>query len=503
MINGVLRKNWKFDGFVVSDCDAISDGATSAYIARNFNGTAQRLLQVQAQQALRGGTDLNCGSLYGEQTAGAVQAGLLSEADLDVSLERVYTKAFQLGILDAASQTAGHKNPNPYSRLGADAVDAPASRALAMEGALQGQVLLKNDDRRLPLDAGRVRKLALIGPHANGSTVFLGGGNYHGFNELVDEYTPLLRARAKLDPGTDIVYEQGCDLSNTSKAGFAAATAAAADADTVIIFLGTDGTIENEGHDRDNIELPGVQADLALAVADAASAPVVVVLVNGGTLAIRELKESPKVGAILEAFLPGQFGAEAVLDLLLGASSPSGLLPVTVYDTDFTSRRPITNLALREAGGVTYRYYEGVPLWPFGFGMSYADFYFRGDPAAILHTTVAEAENTPLCFGVTVSNAATASFTADVVVLGFISSDHADAPANSKLCDFSREAAVSPGTTRDVKVCANGLHSALLLVDANGSQRVQPGNYTITVGVKGGVGGAGAGAVVGTVIIEP
>ena len=72
-----------------------------------------------------------------------------------------------------------------------------------------------------------------------------------------------------------------------------------------------------------------------------------------------------------------------------------------------------------------------------------------------------------------------------------------------KLCDFSREAAVSPGTTRDVKVCANGLHSALLLVDANGSQRVQPGNYTITVGVKGGVGGAGAGAVVGTVIIEP
>ena len=96
MINGKLRGEWKFDGFVVSDCDALSDGASHDYIVKHFNGS----LQVQAQQALRGGTDLNCGALYGEQNAGAVRSGLLKESELDTALERIFTKSFQLGIPD-------------------------------------------------------------------------------------------------------------------------------------------------------------------------------------------------------------------------------------------------------------------------------------------------------------------------------------------------------------------------------------------------------------------
>lgn len=95
MINGKMRGEWGFDGFVVSDCDALSDGASIHYITKNFNGS----LLVQAQQALRGGTDLNCGALYGEQNAAAVRAGLLDEKDLDVSLIRIYTKTIQLGEL--------------------------------------------------------------------------------------------------------------------------------------------------------------------------------------------------------------------------------------------------------------------------------------------------------------------------------------------------------------------------------------------------------------------
>ena len=103
--------------------------------------------------------------------------------------------------------------------------------------------------------------------------------------------------------------------------------------------------------------------------------------------------------------------------MLAGQASFSGLLPVTVYDEDFTQRRPITNLNLRDAGGVTYRYFEGQPLYRFGHGLSYASFEFRGDGAARLHTTVAAAESRPLCFNVSVSNDAEGGVSSDVVVL--------------------------------------------------------------------------------------
>ena len=393
--------------------------------------------------------------------------------------------------------------------------------------SLQGLVLLKNDEQTLPLATSgdkAVRKIALIGPHANGSLIFLGGPNYHGDDTLVYDYTPVLRAKLHL-PKAQVVYVPGCvdGVACSNASGFAAAAAAAADADAVVLFLGLDQTIENEGHDRDSLALPGQQQQLALAVAAASSKPVSVVLVNGGPLAIGPLKASKRVGAIVEAFMPGQFGAEAILRVLTGAASPSGLLPVTVYDADFVERRPITDLDLRGAGGVTYRYFDGAPLWPFGFGLSYAAFAFTGDAAATLHTTVATAlTGAPLCFAVAVSNtvhaagAATASSTtgttgtsgagaaptgvaSDVVVLGFVQSSHPDAPRNGKLCDFAREAAVQPGETRAVNLCVGA--NALPLIDDAGKSRVLPGEYTVRAGVAGGVGGAGAGAVVGTIVV--
>ena len=110
-----------------------------------------------------------------------------------------------------------------------------------------------------------MKKLALIGPHANGSVIFLGGPNYHGDNDLVSSNTPLLRAQAKL-PGATVTYTEGCTVKCSSSSGFAAATAAAKEADTVVLFLGLDDTIENEGHDRVSLELPGQQMDLATAL---------------------------------------------------------------------------------------------------------------------------------------------------------------------------------------------------------------------------------------------
>ena len=159
----------------------------------------------------------------------------------------------------------------------------------------------------------------------------------------MSQYTPLLRAQAWL-PHAHILYEQGCTVSGNETSDIDKAVSVAARADAVLLFLGLDHTIEDEGIDRTSLELPGVQAQLALRVANASKAPVVVVLVNGGPLAIRELKQSNKVGAILEAFFPGQYAAEALMQLLLGHASPSALLPITVYDADFVQARSITNL---------------------------------------------------------------------------------------------------------------------------------------------------------------
>merc|ERR1711971_538893 len=114
--------------------------------------------------------------------------GLLREEELDIALERIYTKTFQLGIVDGKNPD----NPNPFTKLGSDNVDTPSHRELALDAALQSIVLLKNEQKKLPLSGRGMRNLALIGPHTNGSSIWLGGPNYYGRNTIVEEYTALL-----------------------------------------------------------------------------------------------------------------------------------------------------------------------------------------------------------------------------------------------------------------------------------------------------------------------
>jgi beta-D-xylosidase 4 len=207
----------------------------------------------------------------------------------------------------------------------------------------------------LPLSQQGLKTIALIGPHANGTTALLGGQNYRGENLLIHSNTPLQRFRAHLQPqGVDVRYAEGCEVLGNDTSKIAAAVQQAKSADIVLLFLGTNGSIENEGIDRQSLELTGKQSQLATAVADAAAKPVIAILFNGGPLAIRELKDNPKVGGIVESFFPGQFGAEALFQLLFGQVSFSGALPVTIYDKDFISRRSIMDHDLRNNGGVTY-----------------------------------------------------------------------------------------------------------------------------------------------------
>jgi beta-glucosidase-like glycosyl hydrolase len=202
---------------VVSDCDAISDTATHDYILKRFNGS----LQLQAQQAIRGGTDVNCGALYGEQNAAAVRSGLLQEAELDVALERLYVKSFQLGIPDITSSHGGPGVPsaNPYTRMGPEVVDTPVHRQLALEGALQGQVLLKNQGgSHLPLK----KSSCVVPPRcSSGHQLVLGGWSWcpelKSWTTQDQEARADRPARQRLDhlPGRCVAPDcnSGCQLA--------------------------------------------------------------------------------------------------------------------------------------------------------------------------------------------------------------------------------------------------------------------------------------------------
>jgi len=361
----LLREKWGFDGFVTSDCDALSDGAFNKYADKYFNGS--RLQQTRI--GVQAGTDIDCGGLYGEQVVEAVESGILPVSDVDKALSRVYEKSFKLGLLDRDVS---------YTKLGPESVDTPSHRRLALEAARQGIVLLKNEKGALPLSLEELTaggKVAMIGPHANASVDLLGNTGYRGENTYIDTHTPLSILGGRI--GADrIEHVRGCDIATNDTSGIATAVSAASEATVSLIFLGIDGTIEDEAKDREHISLPGVQEQLLQAVAKV-SAKTILVLVNGGAVSVGWAKEDDSVSGILEAWYPGMLGAEAITDVLLGDVSPSGRLPVTIYKSSFVASRRLEDMDLRSREGVTYRYFTGEPLWPFGFGLSYTTFSYE------------------------------------------------------------------------------------------------------------------------------
>lgn len=164
---------------------------------------------------------------------------------------------------------------------------------------------------------------------------------------------------------------KGVDINSQDTSDVAAAIAAAQQADIVILALGIDKSVEYEGADRVNITLPGLQEWFALKILSL-SKPTVLVLTNGGAVAIDRLVSGP--AAIVEAFNPSTQGARALADLLFGRANRWGKLPITLYPADYVSQVSLTDFSMSTSPGRTYRYYTGTPLWPFGYGLSLSTF---------------------------------------------------------------------------------------------------------------------------------
>jgi len=366
LLTDLLRKQWGFDGYIVSDCGAIGDISGSHHYVNTQ--------EEAAADAVKAGCDLDCGGEYNALVR-AVQQGLLTEKDVDNALYHTLWTRFKLGLFDPPEK-------NPYSKIGIDQNDTPENRQLALQIARQSLVLLKNDGI-LPLNRAKLKRIAVIGPNADSVSVLQ--GNYNGSASHPIKILNGIRELAGTN--IEVTYAQGCPITTEAGRGRgfgrgpatparplpelqAEAMSNALAADLVIYVGGITPAQEGEQHDRTTIELPQVQEDLVHALFGTGKP---VIMVNGSGSAIALPWEAEKLPAILQAWYPGEEGGHAVGEVLFGDVNPSGHLPLTFYraTTDLPS---FTDYSMTNR---TYRYFEGAPLFAFGHGLSYTTFDFK------------------------------------------------------------------------------------------------------------------------------
>lgn len=368
LLQDILRKKWDFDGYVVSDCWAIKDFHEKHKVTSNA--------VESVALAVNTGCHLNCGNLYGHCVA-AVHEGLLSEEKIDDAVEHLYVTRMKLGIL------GNHGAPEipEYVNIPYDVIDCKKHKDLNLKIAQDGIVMLKNNGT-LPLNPASIKSIGVIGPNANSRAALV--GNYEG---TASEYITVLEGiTEKADKyNLRVYYSEGCHLykEKTSVLSMAdnrksEAISVAKRSDVIILCMGLDASIEGEegdtgnefsSGDKNSLNLPGRQQRILKKVkAAAGEKPIILVNLAGSALAVTWADEN--VGAILHGFYPGAQGGRAIADIIFGAVSPSGKLPVTFYKGD-DDLPDFTDYNMENR---TYKYYKGEPLYPFGFGLGYSKF---------------------------------------------------------------------------------------------------------------------------------
>ncbi|HET8782267.1 MAG TPA: glycoside hydrolase family 3 N-terminal domain-containing protein [Pyrinomonadaceae bacterium] len=383
-LNQVLRREWNFRGFVVSDWGSV--GEMMAHGVANDLGTA-------ARKGFLAGVDMDMESnAYFQHLAAAVKARQVPQSAVDEAVRRILRVKFALGLFE-----------KPYVDEKTAITTLPtANVAVAREAAEKTFVLLKNEGPVLPIRAG-VRTVALIGPLADSQADMLGTWSAQGKREDVVTLRAALEARAKRD-GFRLLYAKGTEIRGTSDAGFAEAADAAAQADVVLLALGEDASwMTGEGASRAFIDLPGNQQQLLERVA-AAGKPTALVLFSGRPLALTQ--PASRVNAILEAWSPGVQAGPALERVLFGEAAPTGRLTVTfprslgqvpIYHSVLNTGRPPIGLDLTRPptnGGEKYRSRyvdeQNTPLYPFGFGLTYTSFEYSATQVNVQQINAAD-----------------------------------------------------------------------------------------------------------------
>ena len=359
LLTDTLRGEWGFNGFVVSDYRSVKQLI--------YHGFAKD----EPHAAILGstaGVDMEMVSqTYIENLPGFVRKGIISEDVLDTAVRRILRVKFSLGLFD---------NPYVDPKLQDTVILAPKHRELARQAARESMVLLKNENKLLPLNKN-IKSIALIGPLADNQKDLLGTWSLAGKSD--DVVTILKGLKNTFADTCKIDYAKGCEINDVSTEGFAEAIDIANRSDIVVMAVG-EGVMHNgEAHSRTNLNLPGVQLQLVKEVQKTGK-PIVMILFAGRPLTIDwELQNIP---SILLAWHPGIEGGNGITDVLLGRYNPAGKITVTfprnvgqipIYYNMKNTGRPII-----DEDRFTSKYIDSLntPLLPFGYGLSYTTFAY-------------------------------------------------------------------------------------------------------------------------------
>ncbi|MGA3135305.1 MAG: CIA30 family protein [Terracidiphilus sp.] len=384
LLDKVLRQEWGFNGYIISDDYGIQMMASTHRVAYNTADAARLALAAGVDY------DLSDGSAY-RSLLDQVKRGIVPESEVDKAVAQVLAAKFRLGLFD---------NPYVDPEYAERITNSEEHRKLALEAARKAIVLLKNEKDLLPLDLGKLKTIAVIGPNA--ADVHLGGYSRDPGRGV----SVLDGIRARVGNKATVLYAEGCKITNapqgylgseasnvelidpkTQTASIQAAVETARKADVAILVVGENESTNREAWseehrgDRDSLDLLGAQNDLVKAVVETGT-PTVVLLLNGRPLSINYIAE--KVPAILEGWYLGQEGGTGAAEVIFGDVNPGGKLPITFPHTvgalpDFYNHKPSDNRS--------YAFSTRQPLYAFGYGLSYTTFRFdnlRVEPAQIL-----------------------------------------------------------------------------------------------------------------------
>jgi beta-glucosidase len=468
-LTDILRREWGFQGYVVSDSRAVERIHTLHHVAP----TAADAVRQSVEAGLNIRTNFTKPEEYGDLLRQNVREGKLAPEVIDARVRDILRVKYRLGLFDRPYVA----DPAAADRI----VRAPEHMAAAARAARASLVLLKNAASTLPLDRARLKKVLVTGPMADDA---------HGWwsryaPQRLEFVTPLAGLRAKLGSGVEVRYVKGCDLTDANfpesdlfkepmpeatRSGIVAAVAAAQDVDVIVAVLGENETVSQEGYSRVSLDLPGYQEDLLRAL-HATGKPVVLVLTNGRPLSVNWAAKH--VPAIVEMWFPGEEGGAALADVLLGDYNPGGRLPITFP---------------RSAGQVPYNFpaHPGSqptdhgqvsgPLFPFGHGLSYTTFAYANLSVTPAKTTAGSA----ITVSCDLTN--TGARAGDEVAQLYVRDDYSSVTTFYRVLRGFTRVTLAPGETKRVTFTLTPEH--LQLYNRENRWAVEPGRFTVWVGAS-------------------
>ncbi|WPR71106.1 glycoside hydrolase family 3 C-terminal domain-containing protein [Flavobacterium sp. NG2] len=458
LLKETLRDKWKFDGYVTSDCGAVS----GVYNKLKYVKTAVEAAAV----ALNSGTNLECGTTY-SQLKKAIDQGLITEKMIHDRTVQLFKTRFRLGMFDEKG------TDNPYLNFGIEKIHSPEHIALSKEVALKSIVLLKNKNNILPLSKD-IKIPYVTGPFANSNDMLM--GSYYGVTSGM--VTILEGVADVVSPSASLNYRSGVlpFHKNINPKNWAPFEAGESDVTICVVGLTADRegeevdaiAAENVG-DKVDLKLPQSQIDYVKEIASKIKGkPLVLVIASGSPVSLEGIEEL--CDAIVQIWYPGEQGGNAVADILFGNSSPSGHLPIT-FPKNVAQLPAYEDYSMK---GRTYKYMTEEPMYPFGFGLTYSKTEFRN---LKLSTSNLKEKQT---LTVTVEVANTGNYDIDEVVQLYVNPMELSGGIPLKSLKAFERISLKKGEKKSInfKLTPNNLK----VVNEQGQSVWRNGNYQLVVG---------------------